>query len=152
MNSLKFFAFVLIMIFSHTVQAQSKAKAGENYIVHEKGPYMSYVEVRKDSKGPENIIQIQALNVSGGAGKISGEGKVTRHADLTFPGAAITDISIVQGRYNSIREMMKTAKGMTVRLIDVEYPLRIRVTISQQILDLEIKEAGFWLVNVRISQ
>jgi hypothetical protein len=36
--------------------------------------------------------------------------------------------------------------------MDVIYPVRLRMTISNQILDVEIKEAGFWKIAVGLTQ
>jgi hypothetical protein len=36
--------------------------------------------------------------------------------------------------------------------MDVVYPLRLRITISNQVLDVEMKEAGFWKISVGLTQ
>lgn len=46
------------------------------------------------------------------------------------------------------REISKTSRGMSMQLLDVVFPLRVRVTITDQFPDFEIKEAGFWKVSV----
>ena len=150
MSSFKFFALALITLSSFTVAGQSKEKDEETFVVHDKGHSMRNVEVRKEVKGPANIVQIQALNISGGIGKIGGGGVLP--GDIVLPGANITDVSLVEGKFSLKRETMKSAKGMTLQLLDVIFPLRVRVTISEQILDIEFKEAGFWKVTVRMNQ
>jgi hypothetical protein len=154
MKSVNYLFFALMTLYSFTAGAQSKGKtkSGDGYTIYEKGSYMAYVEVRKDIKGLNNVVQIQAMNVSGGSGTITMPGSSKVESGGILPGADITDISLVQGRYNSVRDVMKTPKSVTKKLIDVEYPLRIRVNISQQILDVELKEPGSWNVLVRMNQ
>jgi hypothetical protein len=36
--------------------------------------------------------------------------------------------------------------------MDVVFPVRLRITISNQNLDVEIKEAGFWKIAVGLTQ
>ena len=145
MKSLKFFLIALITMSSLAVSGQPKAKVKTEkpFTVHERGQYMTKVDVRKEVKGTENIIQIEALNVSGGSALIRGG---------ILPGADITAISPVQGSYNMTREISKSGRGMTLQLLDVIFPFRVRLTISGQVLDLEIREAGFWKVAVGMTQ
>lgn len=55
----------------------------------------------------------------------------------------ITSINIINGNYNMTREISKTSRRMSMRLLDVVFPCRNRVTITDQFLDIEIKEAVF---------
>ena len=50
------------------------------------------------------------------------------------------------------REISKSGRGITLQLLDVIFPFRVRLTISEQVLDLEIREAGFWKVAVGVTQ
>jgi hypothetical protein len=140
------FPVIILMIMSSLIvaaQPKGKVEAEKLFAVHERGQYMTKVEVRKEVKGTENIVQIEALNVSGGSALIRGE---------ILPGADISTISPVQGSYNMTRQISKSGRGMTLQLLDVIFPFRVRVTISDQVLDLEIKEAGFWKVSVGLTQ
>lgn len=133
--------FALIAFSTISVHAQQKPV--KPFAVHERGQYMSKVDVRKDVRGTENIVQIEALNVSGGSALIRGE---------ILPGAAITEAIATEGSYNMTRQISKSGRGETLQLLDVIFPVRLRLTISQQILDVEIKEAGFWKIAVGLTQ
>jgi hypothetical protein len=112
-------------------------------MIYEKGQYMTKVDVRKELRGTENTVQIDALNVSGGSGLIKGE---------VLPGAEISQVLAIIGNYNLTRQISKSGRGESIQLMDVVYPLRLRITISNQVLDVEMKEAGFWKISVGLTQ
>lgn len=59
---------ILFAISSLTLTAQEKKiRVEKPFIVHDKTSKISRVDIRKDTKGAENIIQIDATNASGGA-------------------------------------------------------------------------------------
>ena len=132
---------VSIICAAPALKAQSKGKE-KLYEVFEKGSYMSKVDVRKDNRGTENIVQIEALNASGGVALVSGP---------VFRGAEIGDIIATEGSYNIIRQINKSGRGQSVQLMDVVFPVRLRILISGEYLDVEIKEAGFWKIIVGIT-
>lgn len=143
MKAFKFFVIASITMFSMGLAAQPKVKAEKVFIVHERGPYMTKVDVRKDSRGTENIVQIEALNASGGTALIRGG---------ILPGADISSVLATQGSYNLTRVVSQSGRGMSLQLLDVIFPVRLRITVSDQILDLELKETGFWKVSVGMTQ
>ena len=104
---------------------------------------MTKVDVRKELRGTENSVQIDALNVSGGSGLIRGQ---------VLPGAEISQVLAIVGNYNLTRQISKSQRGESIKLMDVVYPLRLRMIISNQVLDVEIKEAGFWKIAVGLTQ
>lgn len=142
MKTLACLLIVLIVGVLPEVKAQTKGKE-KPYTVFEKGSYMSKVDVRKDNRGTENIVQIEALNASGGVALASGP---------VFRGAAIGEIVATQGNYNMIRQISKSGRGQTVQLMDVVFPVRLRIQISGEFLDVEIKEVGFWKIIVAMTQ
>ena len=131
------------------VQAQTKSKSKSKpkperaYVIHEKGQHMTKLSVIKDLRGKENTVQIEALNVSGGTARVVGE---------TMPGADISDVVAYFGSFNSLKEVSKSGRGETVQLNQVVYPLKIRITISQQVLEVELKEEGYWKISVGLNQ
>lgn len=126
-----------------SVSAQKAPEVEKPFTVYEKGMLMTKVDVRKELRGTENIIQIEALNVSGGTALVRGP---------VLPGAEINEVLATQGSYNMTRQLTKTGRGETLQIMDVVYPVRLRIVISQQILDVEIKEEGFWKIAVGLSQ
>jgi hypothetical protein len=152
MKKVKFVIVLMLACFSLTVVGQDaaekpakkeKVKVEKPFTVHDKSTKVTRVDVRKDLKGVENVIQIDALNSAGGAGLIT--------SSTPLPPAEITNVNIVQGSYNQTRELGKTPRGMSMQLLDVVFPCRVRVTISDQFVDVEIKEAGFWKVAVSLA-
>ena len=126
-----------------SVSAQKAPEVEKPFTVYEKGMLMTKVDVRKELRGTENIIQIEALNVSGGTALVRGP---------VLPGAEITEVVSTQGSYNMTRQLSKTGRGETLQIMDVVYPVRLRIVISQQILDVEIKEEGFCKIAVGLYQ
>lgn len=146
MNILKLLSFLFLISFSFSAKAQKKAKAPKpekQYVIYERGTYMTSVDVRKELKSIDNIIQIDALNVSGGSALVRGE---------ILPGAEITQVLATVGAYNLSRQISKSGRGESLQMMNVVYPIRLRITISNQILDVEIKEAGFWRIAVGLSK
>ena len=128
---------------SENTEKKGKAKPEKPYIVHDKSFKVVRVDVRKDLKGEENVIQIDASNASGGTGMLS--------TQTTLAPAVITNVNIVTGAYNQTRELAKTSRGMTLQLLDVRFPCRVRITVSDQFVDVEVKEPGFWKVAIGLA-
>ena len=154
MKSLKFFLITLISLSSFAVNAQEKlaaaqpaknkpAKAEKTFSVIEKGALLTKATFRKDSKAAGNVIEIEAFNTNGGS--ISGLSAVV-------PPANITDIISVNGNYTKTRDISKSGRGVVMQLLEVNYPYRGRITVSEQILEFEITEPGFWKISVAVSQ
>lgn len=143
MKLIKFLLIILITTSSLNLKGQSKTRAEKPYKIHEKGMYMSRVDIRKELRGIENSVQIAAMNMNGGVGLVSGE---------ILPGAEITSITATQGSYNMSRQINKSGRGETIQITDVIFPVRLRITVSQQYLDVEIKEEGFWKISVLMTK
>jgi hypothetical protein len=67
-------------------------------------------------------------------------------------GADITNILATVGSYNKIQEISKTGRGHTLQLQQVVFPLKVRITISNQVLEVLFKEEGFWKITVGMNQ
>ncbi len=152
MKALKLFIALVLTFSGVVVIAQEKTeKAGKSekvraekpFIIHDRSNKVSRVDVRKDSKGVENIIQIDATNASGGVSLAS--------TNVSLSPAVINSVNVVMGNYNQTRELSKTARGMSMQLLDVVFPCRIRINVSDQNVDIEIKEPGFWKVSLGLT-
>lgn len=143
MKLIKFLLIVLTTLTFQNVKGQSNTNAEKPYTVHEKGMYMSRVDIRKEKRGIENSVQIEVKNMNGGVGLVTGE---------ILPGAEITAITATQGSYNLSRPINKSERGETIQITDVIFPVRLRITVSQQYLDVEIKEEGFWKISVLLAK
>ena len=142
----KVLSVAVIVCLSLLVHAQKKErpeKPVKQFTIYEKGQYMTKVDVRKELRGTENSVQIEALNASGGTGLIRGQ---------VLPGAEISQVLATAGNYNLTRQISKSGRGESIQLMDVVFPVRLRISISNQVLDVEIKEAGFWKISVGLTQ
>jgi hypothetical protein len=142
-KSLSVVAMICLSLSVHAQKKERSEKPLKQFMIYEKGQYMTKVDVRKELRGTENTVQIDALNVSGGSGLIKGE---------VLPGAEISQVLAIIGNYNLNRQISKSGRGESIQLMDVVYPLRLRITISNQVLDVEMKEAGFWKISVGLTQ
>ena len=123
--------------------SQSKEKIEKPYQIFEKGQFMTKLSVRKELRGTENVVQIEVLNASGGTALVRGP---------ILPGAEISEVIPIQGSFNLIRPISKSGRGESIQLLDVIFPVRLRINVSGQFLELEIKEAGFWKIAVGLTQ
>lgn len=124
-------------------QSKSKPKPERPYVIHERGQYMTKINVIKNLRSTENAVQIEAVNLTGGIGRI---------VDDDMPGAEITDVGAFIGSFNAIRKISKSGRGETIQLTQVVYPIKLRITISQQVLELELKEEGYWKISVGLNK
>jgi len=143
MKNFKFILIALLAFMAFSGNAQPKAKAERPYTILEKGQHMTRLSIIQDMRGKENTVQIEALNASGGTMRLEGPDML---------GAAITNILATIGSYNKIQEISKSGRGQTVQLQEVVFPLRVRITISNQVLEVNIKEEGFWKISVGMNQ
>lgn len=116
------------------------------YKIYEKGERINKAEIKKDLTTADNILQIEAFNITGGSIALS------RKPDPVLPPAELTDISSLNGGYTLSRDLSRSGRGFVMQLLDVTYPYRVRLTISEQILEFQINEPGFWRVNIGLFQ
>jgi hypothetical protein len=143
MRNFKISIITLIVFFAISANAQSNSKPESPYTIFERGQHMTRLSIIKDKRGKENTVQIEALNASGGTLRVQGPEML---------GADITDVLPTVGSYNKMQEVSKSGRGETVQLHQVVFPLKVRITISNQILEVEIREEGFWKISVGMNQ
>lgn len=134
-------AFIALSVLE--LNAQSKSKAERPYTILERGQHMTRVNVMKDLRGKENTVQIEAMNASGGTPRIQGPDMAP---------ADITNVLVTVGSYNRIQEISSTGRGEVVQIQMVQFPIKVRVTISNQVLEVMIREEGFWKITVGMTQ
>ncbi|HQS52332.1 MAG: hypothetical protein B7X86_11040 [Sphingobacteriales bacterium 17-39-43] len=143
---MKIFKIMLIALFAISilsVNAQPKIKAERPYTILERGQHMTRLNIIKDVRAKENTVQIEAVNASGGTLRVQGPEML---------GADITDVLATIGNYNKIQEISKSGRGETIQLQQVVFPLKVRITISNQVLEVMFKEEGFWKITVGMNQ
>lgn len=143
MKLIKYIFLIIILLSVGPLMSQPKEKVEKPYYIYEKGQAMNKVIVRKELRGTENIVQIEVLNASGGTALVRGP---------ILAGAEINEVIPTQGSFNLIRQISKSGRGESIQLLDVVFPVRLRINISGQFLEVEIKETGFWKIAVGLTQ
>lgn len=143
MKNLKIILISLFALSIFSVNAQPKSKEEKPYSILERGQHMTRLNIIKDVRAKENTVQIEAVNASGGTLRVQGPEML---------GADITDVLATVGNYNKVQEISKSGRGETIQLQQVVFPLKVRITISNQILEVMIREEGFWKISVGMNQ
>lgn len=160
MKCLKYLLIAAISLSLFAANAQEKiaaaksekskpAKADKGFEIVEKGSLLTKAAFRQDKKAAGNIIEIEALNVSGGSVSL---GNYNSGGGAVMPPANISNIISIRGNYLSTRDISKSGRGVVMQLVDVNYPFRGRITVSEQVLEFEITEAGFWKISIAVSE
>lgn len=138
-------ALILLASFSGSLKAQEQ-NPKKTFEIYEIGARINKAEIKKDPAISDNILQIEAFNITGGSIALS------RKPNPVLPPAELTDISSLSGGYTLTRDLSKSGRGFVMQLLDVTYPYHARLTISEQILEFQINEPGFWRVNIGLFQ
>lgn len=156
MKNFKIILIALFAIAAFSVKAQSDPKPERPYAILERGQHMTKVSVIKNLRGNGNTVQIDANNLSGGTARIVGSATAGQDFQVghveEMPGADITEVVAFLGSYNSLREVTKSGRGETIQLTQAVFPLKLRITISNQILEVLIKEEGNWKISVGMTK
>ena len=156
MKNLKFMMIAIFSFFFFSVKAQSDPKPERPYTILERGQHMTKVSVIKNLRGKGNTVQIDANNLTGGTTRIVGSEVAGEDYQVGYiedmPGADITEVVAFLGSYNALREVNKSGRGETVQLTQAAFPLKIRITISNQVLEVLIKEEGNWKISVGMTK
>lgn len=156
MKNLKFMMIALFAIAIFSVDAQSDPKPERPYAILERGQHMTKVNIIKNLRGKGNIVQIDANNLTGGNTRIVGSEVVGADYQVghteEMPGADITEVVAFLGSYNDLREVSKSGRGETIQLTQAVFPLKVRITISNQVLEVLIKEEGNWKISVGMTK
>ncbi len=146
MKSFKLLLLLAITLPFLSTQAQEKAKlpnAEKQYIVHERARQITRLDIRKNNKAKENVVQIETQSVTGGSATLL-KGDV--------PTVEITTMEAVVGSFGRRNEVLRTGRSVVLRLSDVVYPLRLRLTFSDRpVLEVEFKEPGTWFMVAGIT-
>jgi hypothetical protein len=119
--------------------------------VHSKSAHITSVEI-KNKKGTNNNIVIQLTNSNAGGTYSVNPANTGNDASWhQIPPPQITDITVMKGEYSSAQKRPDNARNSITTLLQVQYPLRIKIEISGQNLDVEFLEAGNWNLNVALD-
>jgi len=156
MKNFKIMMIALIALVVFSVNAQSDPKPESPYTILERGQYMTKVNIIKNLRGKGNTVQIDANNLTGGTTRIVGSEVAGADYQVGYleemPGADITEVVAFLGSYNALREVNKSGRGETIQLTQAAFPLKLRITISNQVLEVLIKEEGNWKISVGMTK
>ena len=156
MKNFKIMMIALIALMVFSVNAQSDPKSERPYAILERGQHMTKVNIIKNLRGKGNTVQIDANNLTGGTTRIVGSEVAGADYQVghleEMPGADITEVVAFLGSYNALREVNKSGRGETIQLTQAAFPLKLRITISNQVLEVLIKEEGNWKISVGMTK
>lgn len=142
MKTLAYFIIGLIIGSVADVKAQAKTKV-RPYTILEKGRFINKLSIIKDSRRKDHTVQIEAITVSGGIARLAGD---------DMPGAEIIDVVAFTGSFNSLRKISKSGRGETIQLTEVGFPLKLRMNISGEVLEVVLKEEGYWIISAALNR
>lgn len=112
------------------------------YLVYFKSKSVTDVDIEL-KKNTFKQISFQITNTSGGASSVDGS---------ETPKMKVDDIQLTKGSYGRTMSNSDHAKKTEMILYDVIYPIRMKVTIGSEQVEIEFNEEGSYIVNVRINQ
>lgn len=145
MKNLKLVFLLIAALSSFSVQAQEKEKSKpeKQYVVYERSRQITRLDIRRNAKATANVVEIETQSVTGGSATLL-QGDV--------PTVEITSMEVVAGSYGRKNEVSRTGRAVKLQLLDVVYPLRLRLTIADRpLLELELKQPGTWIIGAGVT-
>ncbi|HEY0669271.1 MAG TPA: hypothetical protein VGD22_13885, partial [Sphingobacteriaceae bacterium] len=130
---------------NNTLQKQSK----DAFIIHLKSAHVTEVDVKR-RKSSNNNVSINLTNSNSGA-TFSTNPSGDQANWQQIPPPQLTDITVLEGLYDNIQKNKENARTTSTMLSQVKYPLRIKIEISDQNVDVELLEEGDWIINITLD-
>lgn len=124
----------------------SQNQKSESFIIHNKTAHIRSVDIKGKKTTAQNITIILSSENAGAAFSETPEGNNAKW-DL-IPPPQITDITVMNGFYSTLQKTNQNARSTSTFLSQVRYPIRLKVEISDQKLEVEIVEAGSWTIKI----
>ena len=112
------------------------------WIVHSKTGSVRDVEVEYNSD-PLARIKIIVTNTTGGAQTSSG---------AIMPRYTVDYVQVLKGHYERLTSLESHLKSTETTLIEVIFPIRLKLNISSEEVELEFFESGSYIVNISINK
>jgi hypothetical protein len=112
------------------------------WIVHGKTGSVRDVEVEY-TPDPLARIKIVVSNTTGGAQTSSG---------ATMPRYTVDNVQVLKGHYERLTSLESHLKSTETTLIEVIFPIRLKLTIGTEEVELEFFESGSYTVNISINK
>ena len=119
------------------------------FIVHFKSAHVSEVEIKR-RESSNNNVSISLTNINAGS-TYSTSPSADGPNWSQIPPPQLTDITVLNGFYETIQKQKSNNRSTTTVLSNARYPLRVKLEISGQNLDVELLEPGDWLVDVTLD-
>lgn len=111
------------------------------WIVHSKTGSVRDVEVEFISD-PIRKIKIVVTNTTGGAQTSSG---------ATMPRYTVDNVQVLKGHYDRMTSQESHLKSSETTLMEVTFPIRLKLNIAREEVEIEFLEAGSYIVNISIN-
>ena len=130
-------------------------KKGKNYLLFSKTKGIENVIFSKNKKSTAQLVKIHfgiptavpvTKSVFGATMKI--ERRYTQEDAAAF---VFDKIFIVKGKYTNVEITNETFTRNLFTFKNVEFPLRLQLTSKDQVIDLELTEAGDWDINIELK-
>jgi len=112
------------------------------WIVHSKTGSVRDVEVEFTSD-PLARIKIVVTNTTGGAQTSSG---------ATMPRYTVDNVQVLKGHYERLTSLESHLKSTETTLIEVVFPIRVKLNIGTEEVELEFFESGSYTVTISINK
>jgi hypothetical protein len=112
------------------------------WIVHSKTGSVREVEVEYTSD-PLSRIKIVVTNTTGGAQTSSG---------ATMPRYQVDNVQVLKGHYERLTSLESHLKSTETTLIEVIFPIRLKLNIGTEEVELEFFESGSYIVTISINK
>ena len=112
------------------------------WIVHSKTGSVREVQVEYISD-PLNKIKIVVTNTTGGAQTSSG---------ATMPRYTVDLVQVLKGHYERLTSLESHLKSTETTLLEVIFPMRVKLNIASEEVELEFFESGSYIVNISINK
>jgi hypothetical protein len=112
------------------------------WIVHSKTGSVREVQVEYSSD-QLNRVKIVVTNTTGGAQTSSG---------ATMPRYTVDLVQVLKGHYERLTSLESHLKSTETTLLEVIFPMRVKLNIASEEVELEFFESGSYIVNISINK
>lgn len=141
--------------YSSTKLSIDTLKKGKNYILFSKTKNVQNVIFSKSKKSTEQKVMIHfgiptavPVTKSVFSTTIDVEKKYKEEDAANF---VFDKIYIAKGKYANVETTKETFTRNLFTFTGVEFPLRLQLTSKDQVIDLELTEAGEWDINIELK-
>lgn len=111
-------------------------------IVHNSTNQFTSIEIKKSSGNSQNSIVVNLSNTTAGGATLSAAVPLK---------PTISDILVSKGFIQSTQDLNKGPKTSSKVLMNVTFPFRAKIFSGNQVMDIEISEAGQWTIEAVLN-